>query len=477
MTVAEETAIWRLDVGELGRRYAAGVLSPVEVLAEVRRRVEQLNPTLNAVVALDLSADAAARASEARWRDGAPLGPLDGVPLTVKDNLLVEGMPATWGSRLFRDHRPDADELPVARLRAQGAVIVGKTNVPELTLEGYTSNPLFGTTCNPWDPALTPGGSSGGAVAAVASGIAPIALCTDGGGSIRRPASHAGLVGVKPSIGWAARHGGFPNILLDLEVVGPIARRVRDAATMLDAIAGPDPRDRKSLFLPSDRRTADRLAEAPSARRILYVRKLGDHPLDPAVAASVDAAADTFAGLGHRVEEGTLPFDVEALNDAWPLIGEVGVAYLLQRHPKARTELAAKFVEMGDRGAAVPGSRYLEVLELIDGFRRDVAEAFRGIDVIMTPSAAALPWPADVPYPGTIDGQTVGPRGHAVYTGWVNACGHPGINLPASVAPNGLPIGFQIVGDFGADAQLLRLAAAYERTAPWSDRWPALADG
>ena len=182
------------------------------------------------------------------------------MPLTVKDNIHVGGLRATWGSRLFADHVAAEDELAVARVRGQGAVIIGKTNCPEFTLQGYTDNLLFGPTRNPWNSRLTPGGSSGGAVAAVASGLAPLALATDGGGSIRRPASHTGLVGLKPSIGRVARVGGFPAILHDMEVIGPIARTTADAALLLSAIAGPDPRDRASLAF------AREFAEADDAR-------------------------------------------------------------------------------------------------------------------------------------------------------------------------------------------------------------------
>ncbi len=470
--------LWKQSASEITALFAAGALSPVELLAEVKTRIERINPSLNAIVALDdEGAAAAARQSEARWRRGAALGPLDGIPITVKENLLVKGLPATWGSRFFADHRPAADELPVARLRAQGAVLLGKTNAPELTLEGYTSNLLFGTTRNPWDLDLTPGGSSGGAAASVAAGLTPLALGTDGGGSIRRPAAHTGLVGVKPSIGWVARGGGFPNILLDFEVVGPLARRVGDAVDMLDAMAGPNRRDRKSLFPPAARHCAAGLDRPPDSRRILFVPKFGNNPVDPAIDASVRRAAGVLESMGHRVEEGELPFDVRALNEAWPVIAEVGVAYLMHLHPEAGETFAERFVAMGDRGSLVPAYRYLEILEMIDRFRQDVAEAFRHVDVIMTPSIAALSWRAEAAYPETINGRKVGPRGHAVFTGWVNACGHPAVSLPAEPAPGGLPIGFQLVGDFAADSDLLRLAAAYERAAPWHDKWPLLPGG
>jgi aspartyl-tRNA(Asn)/glutamyl-tRNA(Gln) amidotransferase subunit A len=244
-------ALWSLSATELGRAYDRRELSPVEVLDAVLARCEAVNPRLNAIVTFDVEgARQAARASEARWHMGQALGQLDGVPLTVKDNIPVRGLRTTWGSRLLADYVPAEDELPVARLRAQGAVIIGKTNVPEFTLQGYTHNALFGTTGNPWDPRLTPGGSSGGAVAAVAAGLGPLAIGTDGGGSIRRPAGHAGLVGLKPSMGRVARANGLPAILHDFEVVGPMARTTADAALLFSAIAGPDPRDRSSLAFP-----------------------------------------------------------------------------------------------------------------------------------------------------------------------------------------------------------------------------------
>ncbi len=462
-------APWRLGVAGLARHLASRALSPVELLELTLARIERIDPAINAIVALHGQARTAAAASEARLAVGEARSPLDGIPITVKDNIPVRGMPATWGSRLFRDHVPARDELPVARLRAAGAVILGKTNCPEFTLEGYTDNPLFGVTRNPWNTALTPGGSSGGAVASVAAGLTPAAIGTDGGGSIRRPASYTGLVGFKPSTGLVARDHGFPQVLLDFEAIGPLARSVADARLLLDVMAGPDRRDRRSLFLAP-------AAAPPEPVRMLYVPRFGDSPLDPEIAASCDAAAQAFADLGCAVEEGELPFDVAPLNAIWPLFAQVAVAYLLDRNPDRRGEAAAKFQDMAEQGAAIPAHRYLDAIETVEAFRRSVADAFREVDVIMTPAAAALPWPAAEPFPPEIDGKPVGPRGHAVYTGWVNACGHPGIALPADPSAAGLPIGFQLVADFGADALLFDLAARFEAARPWADRWPALAE-
>lgn len=461
--------LWRSSAAGLCALLARREISPVELLDLLRARIERIDPAINAVVALDPSARAAAEDSERRFAAGTARSPLEGIPLTVKDNIPVRGLPATWGSRIFRDYVPHRDELPVARLRAAGAVILGKTNCPEFTLEGYTDNPLFGVTRNPWNTGLTPGGSSGGAVASVAAGLTPIAIGTDGGGSIRRPASHTGLVGLKPSIGRIARDHGFSQVLLDFEVVGPIARTVTDARLLLGIMAGPHRRDRRSLYVASD-------GPAPDPLRVLYVPRFGGNPLDPEIAESCAGAARALEAVGCRVEEGDLPFDVEPLNEIWPLFAQVAVAFLLDRNPARRDEAADKFIAMAEEGARIPAHRYLGAIETVEAFRRTVADAFRDIDIIMTPSAAALPWPAAVPYPPRIDGTPVGPRGHAVYTGWVNACGHPGISLPAAPSAGGLPIGFQLVGDFGSDDLVLDLAARYEAACPWADRWPALAD-
>lgn len=462
---------WQLTATGLARAFVRGETTPSAHLEQVLARIAELNPKLNAIIALDPGAREAALESSRRIAAKRARSPLEGVPLTVKDNILVAGLPSTWGSRLFEHYVPASDELPVARLRAAGAVILGKTNVPEFTLEGYTWNPLFGVTRNPWNPMLTPGGSSGGAVASVAAGLAPLALGTDGGGSIRRPASHTGLVGLKPSIGRVARGPSLPQILLDLEVIGPIARTVEDAALLYRAIAGSDARDRLSLLAADP---GGRVADAPLA--ILYTPRFGDAPLDPEIAASVDQAALALAALGHRVEQqAALPFDLAPIVEFWPILGQVGVAHVLDQHPGKESLIGERFRAMLEAGRKVPAARYLAGIEAVNAFRRTVTGAFEHFDLIMTPSAAALPWPAEQVFPDTIAGRAAGPRGHAVYTGWVNACGHPAISLPCAPSRAGLPIGFQLVGRFGADELLLNVAQQFEAAHPWSGRWPELA--
>ena len=459
-----------LPATSLAGLYALSAVSATETQEAVLARIARVHPALNAIVALDdAGAREAAAASAARWRDGVPLSALDGVPITVKDNIAAAGLPCSWGSPLLRDVVPERDELPVARCRAAGMVILGKTNVPEFTLQGYTANPVHGVTRNPWDTALTPGGSSGGAVAAVAAGLGPLALGTDGGGSIRRPCSHTGLVGLKPSIGRVPRCDGLPAILLDCEGVGPIARTTADLVALLAIIAPPDARDPASRGMPP-------LAVPPAAPRlrILFVPRFGPHPVDPEIAERVAAAAHRLAVLGHAVEEGAPPFDIDALNPLFGTIGAAGLAWLLaERFPGAAPE-APMLREMAEAGRTLPATRLFAALAGVAAFRRRMAAFFgSGWDAILTPAAAALPWPAAEVAPATIDGQPVGPRGHAVFTNFANLAGLPGIALPCEPSATGLPIGFQLVGPAGSDGLLCAVAAEWERAEPWAGRWPA----
>jgi aspartyl-tRNA(Asn)/glutamyl-tRNA(Gln) amidotransferase subunit A len=460
---------WRLSATELSTRFGREESTPSDYLDALLARIERVNPRLNALVCLNPRARDDASASTERLRNGAARGPLEGIPVAIKDNILVRGLPTTWGSRAFRDAIASEDEFPVRRLREQGAVILGKTNCPEFTLEGYTGNLLFGTTRNPWNPDLTPGGSSGGSVAGVAAGLFPLALGTDGGGSIRRPASHTGLVGHKPSIGAIARFPTLPQILLDFEVIGPIARTVDDAALLYNALCGPDRRDRLSLAA----RATPVALDPPLPLRIRYVPRFAGQPLDPEIEASVGAAAQTLVALGHSVDTGALPFALDPIVEFWPLLGQVGVAHVFDLFPGAESAAAPTFVAMAEAGRKVPAARYLQGIEAVRAFRGAVTAAFEGFDVLMTPSAAALPWPADEPFPTRIDGREVGPRGHAIYTGWVNACGHPAISLPGMPSRSGLPIGFQLIARYADDALLFRIAAQYQRAVPFHKRWPA----
>lgn len=462
-------ALWRLAASELVSGFRAGSFTPVDALDACLARAGACEPELNAIVCFDRDgAYRAAEASRSRWSAGLPLGPLDGVPMTVKDNLHVAGLPTTWGSRLLRDVVPVVDELPVRRLRGAGVVLFGKTNLPEFAMQGVTTNRVTGTTRNPWNVALTPGGSSGGAAAAVAAGYGPLALATDGGGSIRRPASHCGLVGFKPSMGTVPRGGGLPDIFLDYEVAGGIGRNVQDVHALTAVLAG------TSLTAPP-----------PVVARILFVPRFGSHPVDAGIAAQVRKAAARFEALGHRVEEAA-SFDLaEQVNALWPLLSAVGLAWMFTdagtwpglgwhdgQPPDANLcgDAARGALDQG-RGAG--GASLFGVLAAVHRMRQALDVLFAAHDFILTPATAALPWPAAQTHPETIDGQAVGPRGHAVFTAFANAAGLPAIAVPCGEV-DGVPTGFQLVGRAGADAAVLALAQQIELAYPRAARWPAV---
>ncbi len=447
-------------IGELATAMRAGRVTSQALVERCLARIGRFDRRLNSFVALDeLGAFAAARESDARLARGAPRSPLEGVPVSIKDNIHVAGLPSTWGSRALVQYKPDVDELPVARLRAAGAIILGKTNVPEFTLEGYTRNDLFGVTRNPWDTRLTPGGSTGGGAASVAAGLVPAALGTDGGGSIRRPACHTGLVGWKPSIGHWPRIDGFPAILTDFETAGAITRTVDDALLLDDLLRGPDARDRRSLFAAAPPWPNERL-------RVVFIPRFGDAPVDPDVAAVVADFARRLGRDGHEVSEQPVFFDLEDAARIWHVVSRAGVAWLMRENAAFESEAGASARAMAADGRELTGADYIDALERVAAFRRRCAELFEGADLVLTPTAAALPWPAESPYPNVIDARPAGPRDHAIFTGWVNISGVPAISLPIGLSRSGLPIGVQLVAGFGADASLLAFAREISRACP-----------
>ena len=448
--------LWRLSATALAARYRVGQLSPVQVAQACLGRADAVNPRINAVVARrDAALLQDAQASRERHLQSAPLSSLDGVPVTIKDNLLTHDLPTTWGTPALRGFVSDQEELAVQRLRAAGALIVGKTNVPEFTLEGVTLNPLHGVTRNPWAPELTPGGSSGGAAAAVAAGIAPLAIGTDGGGSIRRPAAHCGLVGLKPGLGGVPRTHTLPPLLLDFEEVGPLARTVSDARLALAVLRG--------AAVPRD---------APRKLRILAVERIHEHPLDAEIAGSFGQAMQQIAALGHCVDSRPFPLDLRDFDRFWPQVPALALAALFEGRPAWAAAASPRWREIAAEGAALPPGRAAAIQDEVQALRRACEGLFADWDIVATPATAALPWPAQERYPPRIAGREVGPRGHAVFTGWVNAAGLPALALPCRPSAAGLPIGLQLIGARGSEALLLALGEAFEQAAPWEANWP-----
>ena len=438
-----------LDACGLIDAFARGTTTPLAFAEQTLERIADLDPFLNAYSAKSETFLEEARAATARWQNGKPVGQVDGVPVIVKDNLVTAGIPASWGNAALARRPCLHDERPVAALRAAGALIVGKGNTPEFAVEGFTHNLTFGTTRNPFDPDLTPGGSSGGVVAAVASGMAVAGLATDGGGSIRRPAGYCGLYGLKTGLGHVGRGGGLPQILLDFETVGPVARSLRDIR-LLDAVLSGRP------------------VRPPRARqaRILAVETLGDAPCDPEIRAAFAKTADALRTAGHSVELGALPVNLSDLNEGWGRIVEVGLAGYFASDPEVAQAAAPKYREMAVRGAQVLATAVQGTLSAVFALRNSVIGLW-GFDAVLMPSSAAHPWPATESHPERIDGEPVGPRGHAIYTGWVNAAGLPAVAFPAD-RKHGLPIGMQLIGPIGSESDLLNIL---EPVAP-EFRWP-----
>ena len=464
--------IWQSAL-ELSHLVRARKLSPVEIANAVLSRIEALNPTLNAfcLVAAD-RARTAAREAEIAVTKGEPLGPLHGVPVSIKDVLFTRGLQTTGGSRLFADHVPDEDAIAVARLKAAGAIVLGKTNTSEFGHKAVTENPLFGVTKNPWNPALTSGGSSGGAAVAVASGCGPVALGTDGGGSIRIPAAFCGAYGFKPSYGRVPDRGGFPSGFAHVSHVGPLTRTVRDAALVLDVIAGGDDRDRRSLP-----REAGSYLDACDGRvkglNIAWTPDLGYARADPRVTELAGDAAAEFESLGCHVE---------VVNPGWEdpegffgtMIAAQFYAAWSDRLPEAEAEMDPTLVKFIRRGGAVTARDYVQALGRVDAYWREVHAFLERFDLLLMPTVAVLPFPAGQAPPREIAGGGVSVLGWMPFTFPFNLTGQPAASVPAGWTGDGLPVGLQIVGRRHADATVLAASAAFEEARPWSERRPAL---
>jgi aspartyl-tRNA(Asn)/glutamyl-tRNA(Gln) amidotransferase subunit A len=458
---------WQLDATALSALLDARKTTPLQLLEQAFARLDALEPVLNAFTHVDRDgASEAATVATERQATGTRVGPLDGIPMSVKDNIFVAGLPARWGSLLFRDHVPDRDDICVERLRAAGAVIIGKTTTPELAMLGRTDSRLSGVTRSPWDPALTPGGSSGGASASVAAGITPLAIGTDMGGSTRLPAAYTSLVGMRPSTGRIPRRFGFPATAIDFQVIGPFARTMRDMRLLYGVLAGPDPRDPYSQrFPPAPDVTAARRL------RIGWFTAIHDESATSEVAASVTGAVQALAGANCAVTPVSAPFDLDALRTFHATLTAAAAARIVLRFPdRWRAETCDNVRAAAERGLAISAAAYVDALDALAAWRSDVTAAWGNYDALILPTAAAPAWRAEDDAPPGLTPATQG-----MFGAWVNAAGLPGISVPGRPHADGRPIGVQIVAPFGHDAVVLEIAQRLETLAPWADRWPMLA--
>jgi aspartyl-tRNA(Asn)/glutamyl-tRNA(Gln) amidotransferase subunit A len=445
-------------------------VSPVEAVEAVLDRIERAK-ALNAYVTVDAErARKAAKAAErAAMRKGARLGPLHGVPFSVKDLVITKGVRTTFGTPLYRDHVPTEDAPSVARLQAAGAIMIGKTNTPTFGWVGVTDNLLFGVTRNPWNLDRTPGGSSGGAAAAVAAGLAPLAIGTDGGGSIRKPAAFCGIVGFKASYGRIAIHPH--GAAWSLSHAGPMTRTVKDAALMMNACAGPDERDQYSL--PAD--GADyvkALRGSLKGLRVAYSDTLGFAPaVDPEVRAATARAARVFRDLGCRVD---------AVDPKWPspwecwrtiFLGGIG-ARLAPYLPDRRADIDPGLLPVIEEASRLPATAYAQAWFDRLAWWQHVRAFFETYDLLLCPAVNTPAFPIGELWPTEVDGKRVGREAGSAFTFPFNLTGQPAATVPCGFTKDRLPIGLQIVGRRFDDVAVLRASAAFEQARPWAAHRP-----
>ena len=467
--MTHDEMLWRSAL-ELAAAIRAKQISPVEVAEAILARIEALNPRLNAfcLVTRDIALRDA-REAEIAVMKGEPTGALHGVPLSLKDVIYTRGLRTTGGSRLFGDAVPEEDAIAAGRLRAAGAVLLGKTNTSEFGHKAVTDNPLFGVTRNPWNLEMTPGGSSGGAAAAVASGLGPIALGTDGGGSLRIPAAFCGVYGFKPSWGRVPQHPSFPG-WEHLAVTGPITRTVRDAGLALDVIAGADDRDRHSL----PREAGSYVSACDDEIKGLHVAwtpDLGYATVDPAVQTICENAAAEFESLGCHVE---------VVNPGWEdceeifrtIVAAQFYAHWSDQLPAQESELDPTLVKFIRSGGAISTRDYVLAMERARAYWHEAQTFLARFDLLLTPTTAVAPFPVGRSGPREIAGQAVSVLGWMPFTFPFNLTGQPAASVPAGVTDDGLPVGLQIIGRRNADRTVLAASAAYEAACPWSERRP-----
>jgi aspartyl-tRNA(Asn)/glutamyl-tRNA(Gln) amidotransferase subunit A len=463
--MAEDIAY--LPATELLELYRTKQLSPVEVMAETLRRLERYEAAVNAFVLYDpASAMAGARASEARWQRGEPQGLLDGVPMAIKDTQLTRGWPRRVGSRTIDPDQPWTEDAPsTARLRAQGAVFVGKTTTPEFGWKPTTDSPLTGVTRNPWNLERTTGGSSGGSAAALLAGICPVAVGTDAGGSVRIPASFCGVFGLKPTFGKVAVYP--PSAFGDVSHVGPMSRSVEDAALLLDAMKGPDSRDWHSI--PDDGIAyREQLRDASlKGKRIALSPTLGYAEPAPAVREAVERAGRVFAELGAIVEpadpfkESPGPiFETLALGAFWAL---------LRAMPPEKVPLMDPgLVAACRRGEAVTQQQYVDAVNQRAALGTALRQFFDRYDLILSPTmpipaAYADPREDGAPNPNNY-------RDWLSYTWVFNLTKNPSASIPCGFA-EGLPLGLMVTGPLFEDLSVMQACRAYEEAS--GARWPS----
>ena len=481
MTDTSRNELCTMDAVTMAAEIRARRLSPVEVTQAVLERMERLEPTLHAYCTPtpELAMETARRV-EAAIVGGQQVGPLAGVPVAVKDLICTRGIRTVSGSRAYEDFVPDEDDVVVERLKAADAVILGKTNVPEFGYSGVGHNPVFPATRNPWNTELTPGGSSAGSGAAVAAGMGPLALGSDGGGSIRIPSSFCGLYGLKASMGRVPLYPGTKDERLpgvssweSLEHIGPMTRTVADSALLMSVIAGPDPRDR--LSVPAGDVDWTRCTEGGiQGLRVAYSADWGYAAVDPRVRAVVDDAVEAFErDLGCTVErvDPSWPHPYEAF---WAIVANEsdlrGLRAMVDRiGADNMTPHVVDFIR-----TEWTAEQFTDALMVRKAVQNGMWRLMQDHDLLLTPTLAVPPFEVGIQGPEVIDGRSVEPFEWLHFTYPLNFTGQPAASVPAGWTDDGLPVGLQVIGRHLDDSTVLRASAALEAARPWAQRWPGL---
>jgi aspartyl-tRNA(Asn)/glutamyl-tRNA(Gln) amidotransferase subunit A len=459
-------------VVEIADGVRSGELKAADMVAEAFDRVAADNPRLNAFVMLDrAAADRAAAEVDARIARGETVGALAGVPMGVKDLEDCIGFPTTQGSDFYKTSPPKTKDNPhVARLRAAGAVVIGKTACSEFGMDSATSTYAWGVTRNPWNPDKTSGGSSGGSASAVAAGMVPLATATDGGGSTRQPASYTSLIGLKPSHGRIAKANGFAN----WSVHGALTRTVRDTARYLDVAAGPDDRDRQSL--PATGYRYEDVIETLDVRglKALWSPDLGYAVVEPEVVEITRRAAERLIAVAGLVETPGV-FHPTNLYRHWGAINLSTLEDDLTRDgvlPDGYDRLSEQMKAVLARVRARRNQINLkESWAKVEQLNNEVADFYLDHDLLLTPATALAPYGASSTSPQLVDGRDASETGVEPFGSIANACWNPAISLPAGLTAAGLPVGLQVMARRHRDDILLRLARLYEQAHPWSYPW------
>ena len=457
---------------QLVQAIRAKQVSSVEVTEHFLHRIQQFNSRLNAYLTLvPEQALADARAADDAVSRGWATGPLHGVPISIKDLELSKGITSTMGSALFRDRVPDMDSIVVERVKAAGAIVLGKTNTPEFGQSGTTEN-MIGEPCrNPWNTERTPGGSSGGAGAALAAGLCTIATGSDGGGSIRIPAAFSGVFGIKPTQHRVPRYGGYGRPAANhFSQSGPMSRTVGDTALLLQVLAGPDSRDPNSIKeTPPDFSAG--LEQGVAGMRIAWTPDYGYAGVDPEVAEITARAAQVFEELGATVEDAPLRLEdpFESFFDVFATATYCSYGHLLEEH---RDEFSQPGLYSMEHGARVDGARLSRAIHRVDVLGRQMEDFFDTYDLLLSPT---MPVPAFEigQRPSMIGGKEVDPNwGFLPFTYPINMTGQTASSVPCGFSSDGMPIGLHIIGPRRSEARVLQASAAFERARPWADKFP-----